>query len=120
MGCELAGASRSRGALQNTDYYAQRWTETHELRKQLASQLAEFNGWEIIPGIANFILCLLPEDGPTAAEIVSRCRDRGLFLRDVGSMGQTLGSRALRIAVKDAETNARMVEILGRVGESSP
>lgn len=104
-------------ALQDTDYYAQRWTETHELREQLSLQLAEFDGWEIIPGIANFLLCRLPEHGPTAAEIVSRCRKHGLFLRDVGSMGQGLGSRALRIAVKDAETNTRIVEILTKILE---
>jgi len=107
-------------ALQDTDYYAQCWTETHELREQLASQLGEFDGWEIIPGIANFLLCHLPEDGLSASEIVSRCRERGLFLRDVGSMGQVLGSRALRIAVKDEATNRRMISILEEVvAESS-
>ncbi len=102
-------------ALQDSDYYAQRWTETHELREHLASQLAGFDGWEIIPGIANFLLCHLPEDELSASEIVSHCREHGLFLRDVGSMGQILGSRVLRIAVKDEATNQRMISILEEV-----
>lgn len=99
-------------ALQDPDYYAARWRETHLLRRDLAKALVQFSGWEILPGVANFLLCHLPADGPTAAEIVRDCRARGLFLRDVGSMGQSLGNRALRIAVKDSDTNARMMEIL--------
>jgi len=102
-------------ALQDPDYYAARYAETHCLRAELAEQLAEFEGWEILPGIANFLLCHLPPDGLGATEIVRRCRAYGLFLRDVGAMGSSLGQHALRIAVKDAETNRRMVEILKRV-----
>ena len=47
--------------------------------------------------------------------MVARAREQGLFLRDVEAMGTRLGSRALRVAVKDAQTNRRMVEILGEV-----
>jgi len=102
-------------ALQDLDYYADRWSETHRLREQFAEQLLKLTDWEIIPGIANFLLCHLPEDGPTAAELVRRCRAHNLFLRDAGAMGRSLGSHALRIAVKDVETNRRMVQILARV-----
>jgi histidinol-phosphate/aromatic aminotransferase/cobyric acid decarboxylase-like protein len=102
-------------ALQNPDYYAARYVETHRLRRQLAAQLAMATNWEIIPGIANFVLCHLPENGPTAAEIVQRCRPQGLFLRDVGSMGCSFGTHALRAAVKDSQTNMRMMEILSDV-----
>ncbi|MCW5555593.1 MAG: aminotransferase class I/II-fold pyridoxal phosphate-dependent enzyme, partial [Verrucomicrobiae bacterium] len=102
-------------ALQDANYYAARYTETHELRPLLTRGLAGFHGWEIVPGIANFLLCHLPEDGPTAAEFVSRCRAQGLYLRDVGVMGRNLGQHTLRIAVKDAATNARMLEIMACV-----
>jgi len=102
-------------ALQDPDYYEARHAETHCLRAELAGHLAAFEDWEILPGIANFLLCHLPVDGPGAAEIVRRCRAYGLFLRDVGTMGSSFGQHALRIAVKDAETNRRMVEILKRV-----
>jgi histidinol-phosphate/aromatic aminotransferase/cobyric acid decarboxylase-like protein len=58
------------------------------------------------------VLCHLSEDGPDAETLISRCRQRGLFLRNAANMGTALGDRAIRIAVKDAETNRRMVQIL--------
>ncbi|HEY4984954.1 MAG TPA: histidinol-phosphate transaminase [Verrucomicrobiae bacterium] len=99
-------------ALQDPDYYAARYAETHRLREQLADELSAFDGWKILPGIANFLFCHLPADGPDAATLVKLCRAKNLFLRDVGSMGRSLGKHALRVAVKDVETNRRMVEIL--------
>lgn len=101
-------------ALQDPEYYRARYAETHALREALAAELSGFAGWQIIPGVANFLLCQLPECGPDAATVVKRCRTRGLFLRNAGPMGKSLGSHALRIAVKDAATNQRMNDILKR------
>jgi histidinol-phosphate/aromatic aminotransferase/cobyric acid decarboxylase-like protein len=101
-------------ALEATDYYAARWRETAALRVDLAQQL-ESIGMEVIPGTANFLLCHLPEDGPTAAEVVARCREQGLFLRDAARMGRRLGDHALRLAVKDEDTNRRMMQIIRSV-----
>ena len=105
-------------ALQDPDYYAARYAETHRLREQLAARLAEGLGWEIIPGSANFLLCQLEERGPDAAAVVQRSRAHGLFLRDAGAMGRGLGGHALRLAVKDAYTNQRMLAILSRIAET--
>jgi histidinol-phosphate/aromatic aminotransferase/cobyric acid decarboxylase-like protein len=102
-------------ALQDLPYYQRRWEQTRRLRMQLMQQLARFEGWDLVPGAANFLLCHVAEQGPDAPEIVRRCRARGLFLRDAGGMGSGLGNRALRIAVKDEETNSRMVAILREV-----
>lgn len=107
-------------ALQDPDYYAARYAETHRLRAALADELARFDGWEVLPGIANFLLCHLPETGPTAAALVAQCRAQGLFLRDVGAMGRSFGGHVLRIAVKDATTNQRMVEKLTHVNHRLP
>ena len=98
-------------ALQDPGYYAERYAETAVLREQLVSGLQTL-GMEIIPGIANFVLCHLSCDRPEAAAVVKRCRERGVFLRDAGAMGSQLGPRALRIAVKDRATNRRIVEVL--------
>jgi histidinol-phosphate/aromatic aminotransferase/cobyric acid decarboxylase-like protein/GNAT superfamily N-acetyltransferase len=104
-------------ALADPRYYAARYLETHRLRVNLARDLHRAAPMEIVPSVANFLLCHLPEDGPTAAEICERCRAQGLFLRNAGEMSRGLGAHALRIAVKDAETNRRIVEILsGAVG----
>ncbi len=99
-------------ALQDAAYYERRWEQTRRLRTQLMQSLARFEGWDIVPGTANFLLCHVAERGPDAPEIIRRCRMRGLFLRDAGGMGSGLGNRALRIAVKDEETNSRMITIL--------
>jgi len=98
-------------ALQDPDYYAARYAETTALREQLVSGLEPI-GWEITPGIANFVLCHLPSAGPSAAELVKHCREHGLFLRDAAAMGSQLGTHALRIAVKDAASNRRIIELL--------
>jgi histidinol-phosphate/aromatic aminotransferase/cobyric acid decarboxylase-like protein len=105
-------------ALADPEYYAARYRETHALRQQLIEALKPLN-WEIISGVTNFILCHLPENGPDADAVVARCRERGLFLRNVATMGTCFGNRALRIAVKDAETNRRMIEILRKLETSS-
>ena len=101
-------------ALQEPSYYAARYAETATAREDLAAQLRSL-GWEVLPGIANFLLCHLPNNGPDAASIVRRCREQGLFLRDAAVMGSRLGTHALRIAVKSASTNQRMVAIIQQV-----
>ena len=98
-------------ALADADYYAAKYAETHKLRNELADALRPL-GWEIISGATNFILCRLPESGPDAETVAARCRQQGLFLRNAATMGTNLGDRALRIAVKDAATNRRMVKII--------
>ncbi len=98
-------------ALQAPAYYAACYRETAALRENLAAGLRRL-GWKVLPGIANFLLCLLPAAGPDAATVVNRCRAEGLFLRDAARMGARLGPRAVRIAVKDAATNRRMLRIL--------
>jgi histidinol-phosphate/aromatic aminotransferase/cobyric acid decarboxylase-like protein/N-acyl-L-homoserine lactone synthetase len=101
-------------ALQEPAYYAARYRETHQLRRQLGQWLKALD-WEIVPSVTNFLLCHLPADGPDAATVIARCRERGLFLRDASTMGSQLGDRTIRVAVKDAATNQQMVRILGEV-----
>jgi len=95
-------------ALNDPDYYRARYEETAVLRDELSSRLQSF-GWEVIPGVANFLLCHLPNHAPDAATVARRCREYGLFLRDAGLMGSQIGTHALRIAVKDYATNQRMI-----------
>lgn len=107
-------------ALQDLDYYAARYAETHILREELARELKGRLEWECVPGIANFVLCHLPAEGPIAAWFCKACRREGVYLRDASSMSLSLGSRALRIAVKDCPANSRIVDVLARVTSSLP
>jgi histidinol-phosphate/aromatic aminotransferase/cobyric acid decarboxylase-like protein len=98
-------------ALQDREYYEDRYAATGRLREELARDLRKL-GWEVNDGVANFVLCQLPESGPTARDVVERARELNLFIRNASSMGDRFGDRAIRIAVKDRETNRRMVEVL--------
>lgn len=101
-------------ALQSPGYYLARWRETARLREELAADLSTLE-WQVVPGMANFLLCHLRPAGPTAQAVVARCRNEGLFLRDAARMGSALGTHALRIAVKDRFTNQRMARLLSDV-----
>ena len=105
-------------ALEDPAYYAAKYQETRALRRQLIEMLKPLN-WEIVPGVTNFVLCHLPENGPDASTMIARCRERGLFLRNVATMGTCFGNHAVRITVKDAETNRRMTRILTELIASS-
>jgi len=101
-------------ALRNLAYYHERWIETRLLREGLALGLTRL-GWEVVPGCANFLLCHLPSDQPEASALILACRKHGLFLRNVVNMGQCFDNHSIRIAVKDAETNLKMITILRKV-----
>jgi histidinol-phosphate/aromatic aminotransferase/cobyric acid decarboxylase-like protein len=105
-------------ALQDPEYYTARYHETHHLRQGLMAGLQAL-GWHVTPSVTNFLLCRLPATGPDTATLLERCRARDLFLRDPSNMGTRLGDRAVRIAVKDAATNERMLGILREIGGSA-
>jgi histidinol-phosphate/aromatic aminotransferase/cobyric acid decarboxylase-like protein/GNAT superfamily N-acetyltransferase len=106
-------------ALEDENYYLDRYRETHQLRSQLVEGLRGIGVREIVPGRANFVMCHLGSEHPAAAAVVSEARNFGVYLRDVSSMGQWLGSRALRVAVKNEEGNVAIVKALERVLLSS-
>ena len=115
----LPGQIAAVAALQDPDYYCQRFRETHDLRTRLADDLLALGDTEVTPGVANYLLCQLPADGPTAQKVIERCRRDNLFLRDASATSASLGPWSVRIAVKDATTNRRMVDILGRTLKES-
>ncbi len=102
-------------ALKNPAYYADKYARTHEMRRGLAEALAAM-GLEVFDGVINSVLCRLPQSGPTAEQIVMGCRERGVFIRDWSEhRAATLSHRWIRIAVKDAPGNVRVIECLQAV-----
>jgi len=100
-------------ALSDHDYYRRRWAETAVLRARLSAALADAIPDLTIRGsCANFVLCLLPCGAPSSADVCEACRLHDVYLRDLGDMGQGLGPRFIRIAVKDKAANARIVAAL--------
>jgi histidinol-phosphate/aromatic aminotransferase/cobyric acid decarboxylase-like protein len=94
--------------------------ETRDLRAALAAGLRSL-GWDPVPGVANFLLCRLPGDGPDAATWTAAAAARGVFLRNASAMGASLDPRWIRVAVKDAATQERMLGTLRelRAGEGT-
>ncbi|MBI2302871.1 MAG: aminotransferase class I/II-fold pyridoxal phosphate-dependent enzyme [Armatimonadetes bacterium] len=107
-------------ALRDPAYYKRRYAETARLRAELAAGLRQaVPGIAVHDGVANWLLCDLPATGPDAAAVCERCRARDVYLREYGA-GAALGSHALRIAVKDAAGNSRVIEALARAVCADP
>lgn len=99
-------------ALKQEDYYIKKYQETHELRDKLELQLKQIGIDEIIPGIANFIMFHVGNDKFSASRIVNECKLKKLYLRDLSGMGTSFEDDAIRMAVKDLNTNNKMIVIL--------
>lgn len=108
----LPGQLAAVKALDDPTYYDACYRETTALREGLVDELRMLPGLTVISGTANFCLLELAPDAPTTTELMERCRRHNLFLRDPAATSPQLGDRSLRIAVKDAETNARMIGII--------
>ncbi|MFN5331886.1 MAG: aminotransferase class I/II-fold pyridoxal phosphate-dependent enzyme [Bacteroidota bacterium] len=106
-------------AIKEVAYYEQCYALTHVLREEFTRKLLEIKSLEVIQSKVNFVLCFLPEHGPDAATVVARCKEKGLFIRDVSSMGKNFNSHTLRIAIKDEHTNRKMLQILKEVIDHS-
>lgn len=94
-------------ALKCTFYYAQRYEQTHALRRQLSTWL-ESRGWKVVKGsCANFVMCE-PPFGHTVDAVVKACASRQLYIHRVDGTH-------VRIAVKGPEVLERMQQILQSV-----
>ena len=102
-------------ALKEDSYYEKCYEQTHILREEFCKELMKFNSFEVLQSKANFVLCFLPENGPNAETVVSKCREMGLYIRDVSNMGNNFNKHTIRIAIKDKETNQKMIEIIKHV-----
>jgi histidinol-phosphate/aromatic aminotransferase/cobyric acid decarboxylase-like protein len=97
-------------ALRDPEYYSDCWARTHVLRSELAASLARLDPEvEVEEAVANFLTLVLPSGGPSAAQLVAECRRHDVFLRDLSPLSPLYEGRAVRIAVKDAAENARIV-----------
>lgn len=99
-------------ALQAAAYYRECYARTGAQRHHLVEALARLAPRIGTVGAGNFVLCHLPPEFPDAATVDARCREQGLYIRDVSRMVPRLGPRVIRLAVKDPDTQWRMVRIL--------
>ncbi|MBI5863030.1 MAG: aminotransferase class I/II-fold pyridoxal phosphate-dependent enzyme [Planctomycetes bacterium] len=105
-------------ALRDASYYESCRLQTSANRERLAGGLRAC-GLQVFPACANFLLARMPDGAIGACELIARCRQDGLFLRNASPMGKSLGDQFVRVAVKDAATCDRMVAIIGRSMDES-
>lgn len=101
-------------ALQDEGYYNIKYHETQLLREKMRFDLIRIGMKEVIAGVANFLLFYLPA-GISSPDFIEDCKAHNLYIRDVSTMGTTLGNGVLRIAVKDEKTNERIIIIMQQI-----
>jgi histidinol-phosphate/aromatic aminotransferase/cobyric acid decarboxylase-like protein len=102
-------------ALEDHAYYNAQYRQTQALRCAMFQGMPSAGIEDIVPGSANFLLFHLRDDQPLATEVVQIARRAGIFLRDVSTMGQHLGQRVLRLAIKDEASNQRVLATLSDI-----
>ncbi|MFJ7344402.1 aminotransferase class I/II-fold pyridoxal phosphate-dependent enzyme [Streptomyces sp. NPDC101110] len=97
-------------ALRDPAYYTGVLRRTHELRRGLGAGLAAVDvSVAVEESVANFLTLTLPRGGPSAASLVAECRRHGVFLRDLSPLSSSYEGRTVRVAVRDAVENSRIV-----------
>jgi threonine-phosphate decarboxylase len=85
----------------------------HRERTRLAKALGATPGLTVFPSAANFLLVELPPSMP-AAHVTQTLRQQGLLIRDCSAI-PGLNGRTVRIAVRTAAENRRLVTALSQV-----
>jgi threonine-phosphate decarboxylase len=95
------------------DSYRQRTlSEIPRWRDQLSSGLSLL-GCRVFAGAANYLLCRLPEAGPTASSLAATLRSQKILVRDCSDF-VGLDERFLRLSVQTEEDNRQLLRALGR------
>ncbi len=99
-------------ALKDNVYYQKRYKETHALRETLSKHLSRIAGLKVYNSVANYILFELLDNKVSAEAVVQKLRKQNIFIRNCNSMSSQFNNRFIRVAVKDAKTNKKMVEAI--------
>jgi len=111
----LPGQLAAVAALKNPEYYRQQYDIIHLQREVLSNMLTD-ERFEVLPGVANFVLTFLPpETGYTSHTFIEACKERGVFIRDAQNMGVSLSDNAVRFAVRSSDENEKMMTCVREV-----
>ncbi len=96
--------------LGEAQFRAATWEAIPRLRQALADGLTAL-GLSVFPSQANYLLARLNGPGQSAAALAAALRPQGLLIRDCGNF-PPLDGRYLRLAVRSAEDNQRLLKAL--------
>lgn len=108
----LIGQIAAIEALKDDRYYRRQYQKTHRLRETMRAAFSQVAGVEAFPSIGNFFLLHLKDARLSAKNIVAKLKTEGIYLRDCSSMGVQMQDRFIRVAIKDARTNRRVIHAL--------
>jgi threonine-phosphate decarboxylase len=91
------------------DARVRRWLK--RAKPALLKLLAAVPGLTVYSGAANYLLCRIQADRPTAAELRAACLERGLLIRDASNF-EGLDSHYFRVAVRAPAENRRLARII--------
>ncbi|MCQ6288536.1 aminotransferase class I/II-fold pyridoxal phosphate-dependent enzyme [Bacillus cereus] len=101
-------------ALQDPKYYQKCYQKTASNRTLLLKALKSIPCIKVMTGVTNSLLCEFPTSIPVH-HILEDCKKYGLYIRDITNMVLNIDTNIARIAIKDYETNQRIIHILQRV-----
>lgn len=100
------------------DGYARRSRELVDAQRQvLTAGLTALGGMKVFPSQANYILIRLERPGWDAPRLRTALEPQGILVRDAGNF-HGLDPRYVRLAVRGAEQNQRLLEALAQVLEA--
>ena len=100
-------------ALRDPDYYAARYAETHRLRTACVARARTFARSRVLDTSLPFYLIEL-DSSLSAEELTMRLREQDLFVRNCSSFSKIFGDAWLRISVRSATENERLLDALDR------
>ncbi len=103
----LLGQIAAVEALGDPGYYDARYRETHELRETMVASLVDLP-LTVYPSTASFFLTRL--HAHSAGKVLSSLQEDGIYLRSCDSMSSRFNDDYIRVAVKDASPNRRVVD----------
>jgi histidinol-phosphate aminotransferase len=106
-----AGAAAVRD-VEYTQAMVQKNAQQHVYVSEQLTQL----GFEVVPSVANFVLCAPRNYGKSAEEVVQALAEREIFVRGVAAYGL---AEYVRISIGTEEENAALLAVL-RESRSSP
>ncbi|MBO8162899.1 MAG: threonine-phosphate decarboxylase [Brevibacillus sp.] len=105
------GLAQSAGEwlLRHEDFVRQTQSLVQRERERIISEVANWPGIRVFPGLANYLLLYI--DGIASLQLQERMAKRGILIRNC-SMYPGLGEGYVRVAVKKADENRRMLDSL--------
>ncbi|MDT8419780.1 MAG: threonine-phosphate decarboxylase CobD [Desulfuromonadales bacterium] len=100
----------ARACLDDAAYRQLTLAEIPRLRDQLKEGLEQLS-FTVFPSVANYLLFRVAGHWPDAATLCARLRQEGLLLRNCANF-PSLDDRFLRVAVRSAEENQRLLDAL--------